>query len=61
MSKEIIIDKEKAGLSEGTVEQRIVFESGNEMAAYAAHKSTIISWAITQFLLLQKLLNSLME
>ena len=38
MSKEIIIDKEKAGLSEGSVEQAIVFESGNEMAAYAAHQ-----------------------
>ena len=38
MSKEIIIDKEKAGLSEGSVDQAIVFESGNEMAAYAAHQ-----------------------
>jgi len=36
MSKEIIIDKEKAGLSEGKVEQSILFESGNEVAAYAA-------------------------
>ena len=33
---EIIIDKEKTVLSERSVEQRFVFESGNEMAAYAA-------------------------
>ena len=35
MSKEIIMIKKKRS-SEGKVEQRIVYESGNEMAAYAA-------------------------
>src|SRR5690606_23130425 len=32
------IDMDKEMEASGTVEQRIVYESGNEMAAYAAHQ-----------------------
>ena len=32
------IDIEKAVSNQGTIEQRMVYESGNEMAAYAAHQ-----------------------
>lgn len=34
----IDINQEKVTIQKGTVEQSIVFESGNEMAAYAAHQ-----------------------
>ena len=44
-----------------TAEQVTIFESGNEMAAMLQHKSITISWVITQFHHLQKLLSTLME
>lgn len=42
------IDLEKERRS-GTVEQRVVYESGNEMAAYAAARSIIILWGTFRF------------